>query len=194
MSDVWCFQLKPGLLSGEGPKFSFLPFYYDISLQTHSSSLPFSPPNPPYPYTQGRRLKAKSSLPANTRRRARLRSHRKGGMEGEEGGGGGGGGGGYQGQGNGSKDKEKRKGPMKFRGIRTSLSETDEQGRFVRSPSVHRNWIEAEGKYRPQANRYHLYVSLACPWSCRCLMVLYLKGTLGFALSPIPPSLPFFFS
>ena len=47
MSDVWCFQLKPGLLSGEGPNFSFLPFYHDISLQTHSSSLPFSPATHP---------------------------------------------------------------------------------------------------------------------------------------------------
>lgn len=79
--------------------------------------------------------------------------------------------------GNGRRDEEKRKGPAKFSGVRTSLSETDEQGRFVRSPSVHRNWIEPEGKYRSEADRYHLYVSLACPWSARCLMVLYLKGT-----------------
>ena len=26
------------------------------------------------------------------------------------------------------------------------------------------------------AGRYHLYVSLACPWACRCLAVLHMKG------------------
>lgn len=25
-------------------------------------------------------------------------------------------------------------------------------------------------------NRYHLYVSLACPWACRCLATMYMKG------------------
>lgn len=119
------------------------------------------------PWIEGRATsEAQGSLPANTRRRARLHSHRHGGME-DKGEGRGG---------NGRRDEEKRKGPAKFSGVRTSLSETDEQGRFVRSPSVHRNWIEPEGKYRSEANRYHLYVSLACPWSARCLMVLYLKG------------------
>lgn len=152
----------------------------DSSSSSSSRKSGSSTPGGRIPWIEGRPSKAKSSLPANPRRRARLRSHRESGMEGEEGGGGF--------QDNGSKDKEKRKGPTKFRGIRTSLSEMDEQGRFVRSPSVHRNWIEAEGKYRPQANRYHLYVSLACPWSCRCLMVLYLKG--AFLLLFFPPSCP----
>lgn len=33
-------------------------------------------------------------------------------------------------------------------------------------------WIE----YLLEQHRYHLYVSLACPWASRCLGALYLKG------------------
>ena len=29
------------------------------------------------------------------------------------------------------------------------------------------------------AGRYHLYVSLACPWACRCVAALHLKGLTG---------------
>jgi putative glutathione S-transferase len=56
-------------------------------------------------------------------------------------------------------------------------------GRFVR-PSTHfRNWITADGSPGPsggggfpaQASRYHLYVSLACPWAHRTLIFRALK-------------------
>ena len=30
--------------------------------------------------------------------------------------------------------------------------------------------------YQPEKDRYHLYVSLACPWASRCLATMYLKG------------------
>jgi putative glutathione S-transferase len=30
--------------------------------------------------------------------------------------------------------------------------------------------------FKPEPDRYHLYVSYACPWACRTLMVRALKG------------------
>ncbi|TFJ82655.1 hypothetical protein NSK_006079 [Nannochloropsis salina CCMP1776] len=129
------------------------------------------------PWIEGRLDRVASFLLSSHRRARQLRRRTEGegdgrGAEGRREGGG-------HAAGQASKGRDmsgKRGGPTAFRGIRTSLSETDEQGRFVRSPSVHRNWVGPQAKYRPQPNRYHLYVSLACPWSCRCLMVLYLKG------------------
>lgn len=47
----------------------------------------------------------------------------------------------------------------------TSLAEVKD-GRFVRTASVYRNKIEKGGEFPPAAGRYHLYVSLACPWVC----------------------------
>uniref|UniRef100_A0A6B2L987 GST C-terminal domain-containing protein n=1 Tax=Arcella intermedia TaxID=1963864 RepID=A0A6B2L987_9EUKA len=42
--------------------------------------------------------------------------------------------------------------------------------------SVHRNVISKGTRFEPEANRYHLYISTACPWASRCLALLYLKG------------------
>ena len=50
--------------------------------------------------------------------------------------------------------------------------------------SVFRNWVTADGTpgpsgiggYRAEAGRYHLYVSLACPWAHRTLIFRALKG------------------
>ena len=55
-------------------------------------------------------------------------------------------------------------------------------GRFVRRDSVFRNWVTADGTpgptgvggYRAEAGRYHLYVSLACPWASRTVIVRHL--------------------
>jgi len=58
----------------------------------------------------------------------------------------------------------------------TSLDLHNKDGHFVRKDAVFRNWIEADGQFPPEANRYHLYVSLACPWANRCLAVMYMKG------------------
>ena len=57
-------------------------------------------------------------------------------------------------------------------------------GRFMRTRAQFRNWITAdgspgptgEGGYRAEAGRYHLYVSLACPWAHRTLIFRALKG------------------
>jgi putative glutathione S-transferase len=51
-------------------------------------------------------------------------------------------------------------------------------GRFVRKESAFREWIRADGStaYAPEAGRYHLYVSLACPWAHRTLIGRRLKG------------------
>ena len=57
-------------------------------------------------------------------------------------------------------------------------------GRFVRKESAFRNWVTADGSAGPTGNagfkaepgRYHLYVSLACPWAHRTLIFRTLKG------------------
>lgn len=57
-------------------------------------------------------------------------------------------------------------------------------GRFERKAPSFRNWITADGSAGPsgiggfeaEPNRYHLYVSLACPWAHRTLIYRKLKG------------------
>ncbi|MDH4086952.1 MAG: glutathione S-transferase family protein [Nitrospira sp.] len=56
----------------------------------------------------------------------------------------------------------------------------DEQspaGGFMRQPDVFRRWVTAEGSsgYPAAAGRYHLYVSWACPWAHRTIIVRKLK-------------------
>ncbi|MEA2154610.1 MAG: glutathionyl-hydroquinone reductase [Solirubrobacteraceae bacterium] len=49
---------------------------------------------------------------------------------------------------------------------------------FVRQDSLFRDWVTADGSsgYPARAGRYHLYVSLACPWAHRTLIIRELKG------------------
>ncbi|MFP1632277.1 glutathione S-transferase family protein [Zhengella sp. ZM62] len=57
-------------------------------------------------------------------------------------------------------------------------------GRFERQESQLRNWVtrdgspgpSGEGGFKAEPGRYHLYVSLACPWAHRTLIVRRLKG------------------
>ncbi|WP_095053181.1 glutathione S-transferase family protein [Pseudomonas sp. Irchel s3b2] len=57
-------------------------------------------------------------------------------------------------------------------------------GTFQREQAQRRNWLTADGKPGPtgvggfaaDAGRYHLYVSLACPWAHRTLILRKLKG------------------
>ncbi|MGO9545242.1 MAG: glutathione S-transferase family protein [Rhodomicrobium sp.] len=61
-------------------------------------------------------------------------------------------------------------------------------GRFIRSESQFRNWITADGSpgpsgrggFKAEPGRYHLYVSLACPWAHRTLIFRALKGLESF--------------
>uniref|UniRef100_K1QDX5 Uncharacterized protein yqjG n=1 Tax=Magallana gigas TaxID=29159 RepID=K1QDX5_MAGGI len=54
----------------------------------------------------------------------------------------------------------------------------DKKGAFQRSQSAFRNWVTADGSsgFKAQPGRYHLYVSLACPWAHRTLILRKLKG------------------
>lgn len=49
-------------------------------------------------------------------------------------------------------------------------------GRFVREDAGFRHPIEKGGQFPPESGRYHLYVSLACPWAHRTLILRRLKG------------------
>jgi glutathionyl-hydroquinone reductase len=53
---------------------------------------------------------------------------------------------------------------------------TSSGGRFVRQDSRFRAWLGQGGDYSPEAGRYHLYVSWACPWVHRTLIYRALKG------------------
>ncbi|GAA5999028.1 glutathione S-transferase family protein [Rhodotorula paludigena] len=49
-------------------------------------------------------------------------------------------------------------------------------GQFRRQASSFRDQIQVGGKFPPEEGRYMLYVSLACPWAHRALIVRKLKG------------------
>ncbi len=56
-------------------------------------------------------------------------------------------------------------------------------GAFIRQDSRYRNWITVDGSagptgsggFKAESGRYHLYVSLACPWAHRTLIMRQLK-------------------
>ena len=57
-------------------------------------------------------------------------------------------------------------------------------GHFERSSAQFRNWVTRDGSagpdgkagFKAEVGRYHLYVSLACPWAHRTLILRELKG------------------
>ena len=49
-------------------------------------------------------------------------------------------------------------------------------GKFIRTEAQFRNSINKEGNFKPETDRYHLYVSLACPWAHRALIYRSLKN------------------
>jgi len=50
------------------------------------------------------------------------------------------------------------------------------QGAFVRKDAGFRDWIAPDTRFPPEAGRYHLYISHACPWAHRCYIFLRMKG------------------
>ena len=57
-------------------------------------------------------------------------------------------------------------------------SEQTDAGEFQRQEDAFREWISNDGStsYPAVAGRYHLYVSLACPWASRTVIFRKLKG------------------
>lgn len=72
-------------------------------------------------------------------------------------------------------------------------------GEFIRWQSAFRHWITANGSagptgtggFKAEADRYHLYVSLACPWAHRTLIFRQLKGLSHLiSVSVVHPLMP----
>jgi putative glutathione S-transferase len=71
-------------------------------------------------------------------------------------------------------------------------------GKFERSTAGFRNWVTADGSagpsgeagFKAESGRYHLYVSLACPWAHRTLIFRALKGlTEHIGISVVHPEM-----
>ena len=69
-------------------------------------------------------------------------------------------------------------------------------GRFARADTQFRNWVTVdgspgptgEGGFKAEPGRYHLYVSLACPWAHRTLIFRKLKKlTDAISISIVDP-------
>ncbi|GJM91036.1 hypothetical protein PR202_ga07371 [Eleusine coracana subsp. coracana] len=60
----------------------------------------------------------------------------------------------------------------------SALDEVTAASALDRSPSTFRRFVsrDASAQFPAVPGRYHLYVSYACPWACRCLAFLKLKG------------------
>jgi putative glutathione S-transferase len=56
--------------------------------------------------------------------------------------------------------------------------EQSKTGSFKRQADAFRDWVRHDGStpYQPERGRYHLYVSLACPWAHRTIILRKLKG------------------
>jgi putative glutathione S-transferase len=68
--------------------------------------------------------------------------------------------------------------------LQSNWKSSIDNGEYRRKGSQFRHWITADGSagpsgdagFKAQAERYHLYVSLACPWAHRSLIFRQLKG------------------
>lgn len=52
----------------------------------------------------------------------------------------------------------------------------NKEGKFVRQNTTFREHITDTGKFQAESDRYHLYVSYACPWATRVIIMRHLKG------------------
>ena len=59
-----------------------------------------------------------------------------------------------------------------------AFESTNDAGEFERSNTVFRDWVreDTDARFQPESGRYHLYVSYACPWAHRTLLLRSLKG------------------
>jgi putative glutathione S-transferase len=59
--------------------------------------------------------------------------------------------------------------------------EQSAEGEFQRQEDSFRSWVSLDGStpFPAKAGHYHLYVSLACPWASRAVIVRHLKGLEG---------------
>jgi len=74
----------------------------------------------------------------------------------------------------------------------TEWTERDRSGQFNRMPTQFRDRVTANGSsgFKAEADRYHLYVALACPWAHRTVMMRRLKGLeAAIGLSVVDPIL-----
>jgi putative glutathione S-transferase len=68
--------------------------------------------------------------------------------------------------------------------VKSNWNSSIKNGEYQRKASKFRHWITRDGSQGPsgqagfkaEADRYHLYVSLACPWAHRTLIFRQLKG------------------
>ncbi len=69
----------------------------------------------------------------------------------------------------------------------TDWYQPDDEGRFQRPPTVFRNHVSNDGStpHPVESGRYHLYVSLACPWAHRTLIARALKGLTDIDVSVV---------
>jgi putative glutathione S-transferase len=69
-------------------------------------------------------------------------------------------------------------------GVWKDESQGIRSGRFVRTPTTFRSWVtpdggpgpSGQGGFTAEPGRYHLYVSLACPWAHRTVILRKLKA------------------
>jgi putative glutathione S-transferase len=72
-------------------------------------------------------------------------------------------------------------------GVWTEDKDRTKDGHFIRPNTSFRNWVtpdgaagaSGDGGFKAEAGRYHLYVSLACPWAHRAIIVRKLKRLEG---------------
>ncbi len=72
----------------------------------------------------------------------------------------------------------------------TEREQEDTQGRFLRPSTTFRDQITADGSsgFKAESDRYHLYVSWACPWAQRTAIMRQLKGLeSAITLSAVDP-------
>jgi glutathionyl-hydroquinone reductase len=67
---------------------------------------------------------------------------------------------------------------MKTEVVAQFPDEQGDSGEFERQEDAFRRWISSDpgSEFPPAPHRYHLYVSWACPWAHRTIIVRHLKG------------------